>query len=224
MFVTNGPMVDFTINGQGMGQEIRVAKGARLQIAASARLNPDIDALGRLDLIVQGDVVETERATGSSDTIELRKELTADHSMWIAVRATGAREVPAQGPVQELGAIAHSAPIYVVVDGRPSWKTEAVADLVRTERQILQDLVNGPVDPMGDLEAWETVNVLAPQWERQRYLLRARVQEADIKYQDILKRATGTRPSAAQARVDSLWLGAMALVALLIIRGRHFKS
>jgi hypothetical protein len=197
-----------------------VPKGARLQVAASARLNPDIDALGRLDLIAQGDVVGTERANGS-DKIELRKELTADHSMWIAVRATGAREVAAQGPIQELGAIAHSAPIYVVVDGQPFWKTEAVPELVRTERQILQDLVNGPVDPMGDLEAWETVNVLAPQWERQRYLLRARVQEADSKYQDILKRATGARPSAAQARVDSLWLGGFALFVLLAIRGRR---
>jgi len=223
VFVTNGPMLELTVNGQGMGQEIRVPKGTRLQIAASARLNPDIDALGRLDVIAQGEVVETQRATGG-DTIELRKELTADRSMWIAVRATGAREVPAQGPVQELGAIAHSAPIYVVVDGQPTFKTEAVADLVRTERQILQDLVNGPVDPMGDLEAWETVNVLAPQWERQRYLLRARVQEADIKYQDILKRATGARPSAAQGRVESLWLGAFALLALLLIRGGRFKS
>jgi len=92
---------------------------------------------------------------------------------------------------------------------------------VRTERQILQDLVNGPVDPMGDLEAWETVTVLAPQWERQRYLLRGRVQHADEKYQDILKRATGARPSAARARIESLSLGAIALFALAIVRGRR---
>jgi hypothetical protein len=221
VYVTNGPIVDFTINGQGMGQEIRVTKGARLQIAASARLNPDIDALGRLDVIVQGDVVETGRANGS-DRIELHKELTADRSMWIAIRVSGAREIPAQGPVQALGAIAHTAPIYVVVDGEPFWKTAAVPELVRAERQILQDVINGPVDPMGDLEAWETVNVLAPQWERQRYLLRARVQQADAKYQEILRRATGARPSAAQARVDGLVLGAIALCTLLIVRRRRF--
>jgi len=142
--------------------------------------------------------------------------------MWIAIRVTGAREIPAQGPVQALGAIAHTAPIYVVVDGEPFWKTAAVPELVRTERQILQDLINGPVDPMGDLEAWETVNVLAPQWERQRYLLRARVQQADAKYQEILRRATGARPSAAQARVDGLVLGAIALGTLLIVRRRRF--
>jgi hypothetical protein len=222
VFVTNGPMLDFTINGQGMGQEIRVAKGTRLQIAASAQLNPDIDQLGRLDLIVEGDVARTERTNGG-DRIELRSELTADHSMWIAVRASGAREIPPQGQVQELGAIAHTAPIYVVVDGQPFWKTEAVPELVRTERQILQDLINGPVDPMGDLEAWETVNVLAPQWERQRYLLRPRVQQADARYQDILTRATGARPSSARVRLEDLGLLAVAAVVLTMVRGRNRK-
>ena len=201
-----------------MGEEIHDARGAQLQIAAAARLNPDIDALGRLDLIVQGDVAVTERASGG-DRIELRKELTADHSMWIAVRATGNREVPAQGQLQELGAIAHSAPIYVVVDDQPFWKTPAVAELVRGEHQILQDLLTAPVDPMGDLEAWETVSVLAPQWERQRYLLRSRVQQADAKYDDILRRATA-RSSSAQARLGSAGLVVMAAVALAIVRGR----
>jgi hypothetical protein len=220
VFVTNGPMLDFTINGQGMGQEIRVPRGTRLQIAASSSLNPDVDKQGRLDLIVQGDVVATERAT-DSDRIELRHELTADRSMWIAVRATGAREVPAQGPVQELGAVAHSAPIYVVVDGQPFWKTSAVPELVRAEHQILQDLLTAPVDPMGDLEAWETVSVLAPQWERQRYLLRPRVQLADAKYDDILRRATSSRSSQAQARFEAIGLAVIAAVALVVVRGRR---
>ena len=221
VFVTNGPMLDFTINGQGMGNEIHVARGARLDIAASSQLNPDFDKPGRLDLIVQGDVIATERAdiSDGGDRIELRKELTADRSMWIAVRATGAREVPAQGPVQELGAVAHSAPIYVIVDGQPSWKTAAVPELVRAEHQILQDLLTAPVDPMGDLEAWETVNVLAPQWERQRFLLRSRVQQADVKYDDILRRATGVRSSPAQARMESIGLAVAAALTLVAVRG-----
>ncbi len=221
VFVTNGPMLDFTINGRGMGQELRVAKGARLDIAASAQLNPDLDALGRLDLIVHGDVVATESAKGR-DRVELRTELIADHSMWIAVRASGAREVPPQGQVQELGAIAHTAPIYVVVDDQPFWKSAAVLELVQKERQILQDLLTAPVDPMGDLEAWETVSVLAPQWERQRTLLKSRVDQADAKYKEILTRATGARSSSAERREEGLATIAVAAVALFLVRGlRH---
>ena len=239
VFVTNGPMIDATINGHGMGDEVRVVKGTRLTISASAQLNPDIDTLDRLDVIVHGDVVATERSAGR-DRIDLRTEITADRSMWIAVRATGAREIAPQGQVQALGAIAHSAPVYVIVDGQPFWKTDAVAQLVQTEHQNLQDLLTAPVDPMGDLEAWETVGVLAPQWERQRYLLRTRVQQADAKYQDILKQATTVRPSSARARLDALGpfslrefdasgryaevrtalgLAALAVLALIVSRG-----
>jgi len=149
-------------------------------------------------VIVHGDVVASERG-GGGDRISLQKQLTAERSMWVAVRASGSRQVPPQGQVQQLGAVAHSAPIYVVVDDEPFWKTAAIADLVRTERQILQDLLTAPVDPMGDLEAWETVNVLAPQWERQKYLLRPRVEQANAKYDDILRRAASRRSSSCHA-------------------------
>ena len=96
--------------------------------------------------------------------------------MWVAVRALGDREVERTGQVNTLGAVAHSAPIYVIVDDQPFYKTAAVGELVKEQRQLLQELLNGPVDPMGDLEAWETVDVLARQWERQRYLLGPRVE------------------------------------------------
>jgi hypothetical protein len=218
VFVTNGPLIDVTVNGQGMGNEIRVARGARLDIAASARLNPDIDRLGRLEVIVHGDVVASERANG--DRIDLRKEIVADRSMWIAVRALGEREAAPPGQPQQLTAIAHSAPIYVVVDGQPFWKTAAVPDLVKEQRQLLQDLVNAPVDPMGDLEAWETVDVLARQWERQRFLLRARVEQADAKYADILKRVTGTT-SLIQARLEGLAMFVVAAAVLTFVRRRR---
>jgi len=221
-YVTNGPLIELSINGRQMGDELHVTRGARLDVVADARLNPDVDKLDRAELVVLGDVSARESA-GSSDRIHMQKTLTADHSMWIAVRATGARQVPPQGQVQTLGAVAHSAPIYVVVDEQPFWKTAAVAELVRAEHQILQDLLTAPVDPMGDLEAWETVGVLAPQWERQKYLLRPRVEQANAKYDDILRRATGARSSSAQARIEGLGLALAAAIGLVAIRGRRAR-
>jgi hypothetical protein len=55
-YVTNGPFLEFTINGRQMGEELRVPRGTPLQIAASAQLNPDVDLLDRLELVVLGDV------------------------------------------------------------------------------------------------------------------------------------------------------------------------
>lgn len=227
VFVTNGPMLEFTINGQPMGAEVRVPKGTRLDLVASAQLNPDVDRLGRLDVLVQGDVVATEDAKGQ-DHVQLRKELVADHSMWIAVQALGARAPAAQGPGQPQGqaqAIAHSAPIYVIVDGQPSWKTSAVPQLVKEVRQNLQDLLSAPADPMGDLEAWETVDVLSRQWERQRQQLRPRVAEADAKYNDILTRATGASASAPVAHHYAPGTFMVAVLAgLIFVRLRENKT
>ena len=100
-----------------------VERGARLEIVAEASLNPDIDRLSGLELLVHGDVVATEPASGR-DRIELRTELVADGSMWIAVRALGERQEPGDMTV------AHSAPIFVVVDREPTWKAEAVPEVV----------------------------------------------------------------------------------------------
>ncbi|MEX2272685.1 MAG: CehA/McbA family metallohydrolase [Vicinamibacterales bacterium] len=218
VFVTNGPVLDFTINGAEMGQEIRVARGARLDVAVAAQLNPDIDRLGRVEIIVHGDVVATERANG--DRLEFRHTLTADRSMWIAVRASGAREAEPDGAVSRLAAVAHSAPIYVIVDEQPFWKTAAVADLVKEQRGLLQELITAPVDPMGDLEAWETVDVLARQWERQRFLLRTRVEQADARYQHILKRAQNGTPQAIVRIIDGLILAGLVVGCYAFVRVR----
>src|SRR5690606_24958603 len=92
-FVTNGPLLEFTINGKTMGEELRVKRGTKLDIAALARLNPDVDSLDRLELVIGGDVIETVSADGK-DSAALRKQLTADRSMWIAVRAHGGKQAP----------------------------------------------------------------------------------------------------------------------------------
>ena len=214
VFVTNGPLLDFTINGVGMGEELRVARGTTLDVDAIARLNPDFQALGQLELVVHGDVVATAEGNGQ-ERLELQTELVAERSMWVAIRAVGEQDervLPGQGPQRRYVALAHSAPIYVVVDGQPFWKTEDVPSLVQEQRQMLQDLLYAPVDPMRDLEAWATLEVLAPQWDRQRRLLRARVEEADAKYGEILRLATG--PAAASMPRLSPALVVLALVML----------
>ena len=39
-----------------------MARGSTVQIEATARLNPDVDALDRIELVVLGDVVRQESA------------------------------------------------------------------------------------------------------------------------------------------------------------------
>ena len=182
VFVSNGPLLEFTVNGHDMGDEVHVARGARLEIAAEARLNPDVDQLSHLELIVLGDVTAEERAMGR-DRVHLQTELIAEHSMWIAVRAMGERQAERDMTV------AHSAPIYVIIDDQPSWKAEAVPELVAYQRAQLQELLSSPIEPDADLEPWETRALLLEQWPVQRELLVPRVAEADARYAELLQRA-----------------------------------
>ena len=181
-YVTNGPLLQFTINGRTMGEEVRVKRGAPLEIAAEAQLNPDVDRLDRLELVMLGDV-ETQIAAAGKDKARLQKTLTAERSMWVAVRAYGNHQEP------QFTTVAHSAPIYVIVDDQPTWKTDALASLVQYQRAQLNELLTVPIDPSSDLEAWETGETLADQWPKQLPLLAPRIREADAKYQQLLERA-----------------------------------
>jgi hypothetical protein len=182
VYVTNGPFLEFSVNGHQMGDEIHVPRGSKLEVAAEAQLNPDVDALNRLELVVLGDVAASEPSMGK-DHIEMKKTLTADHSMWIAVRAYGARSEVRNTT------IAHSAPIYVVVDDKPFWKLSAVPELIRHQRETLSDIMNGPLIPDEDLEEFQTHDLLLEEWPKQREIIRSRVGEADALYQKMLERA-----------------------------------
>jgi hypothetical protein len=185
-YVTNGPLVEFTVNGQPMGSEIRVKKGAKVDIVASADLNPDVDDLDRLEIVVLGDVAHSAAAKGQQAS--LKQSIVAERSMWIAARAFGARAEPRNT------VIGHTAPIYVVVDDEPTWKAEAVPEIVAGARAQLQKLLVEQIDSTNDLEYWETRRMLADEWLTQRPLLKPRVAEADRLYQAMLdKLATFTK-------------------------------
>jgi hypothetical protein len=194
-FVTNGPTLEFTINGKTMGEELRVKRGTRLDISALARLNPDVDTLDRLELVVGGDVIETI-PSGKTDSAQLRKQITADRSMWIAVRAHGGKQAANNMTV------AHSAPIYVVVDGEPAWNRDKVPETIAELRGQLQELLTEPYEtPITGNEPWETRALLPAQWLLQQPLLRPRIAMADAAYEKILaewaKYSGSAKPTAA---------------------------
>ena len=169
-----------------MGDELHVLKGARLEIAASAQLNPDVDSLDRLEVVALGDVAAQQAARGQ-DRVRLTTTLTADHSMWIAARAYGGHQEP------QFMTVAHSAAIYVIVDDEPTWKRESVEDLVKLQRQQLNDLLTVPINADGDLEAFETRETIIEQWKKQLPTLTPRVKEADARYQALLDRLNKSR-------------------------------
>lgn len=194
VYVTNDPLIDFSINGKQMGEEIRVKRGTPLNIIASAQLNPDVDRLNRLELIALSDVAATVPAEGK-DKVSLKQTMTADHSMWIAVKALGDRQ-EARNMV-----VAHSAPIYVIVDDEPTWNRGALPQLVQYQRDQLKDLMTAPLEPLDDLEPWETRDLLLDVWDRQRPAMQPKIDEANAMYDKLIdshRRFASGRTAAQQ--------------------------
>ena len=179
LYVTNGPLLEVTANGRSLGEELHLESGAQVEVVAEASLNPDLDRLTRLELVVHGEVVASESANGR-DRVQLRTTLTADRSLWLAVRAFGERQE------ERNMTVAHTAPIYVIVNDQPFYQDERVPELVALQRARLRELLTEAVDSDRDLEPWETRSLLSELWPDQRRLLEPRVEEADARYRALL--------------------------------------
>lgn len=104
-FVTNGPMIEFTVNGKGAGEEMEASGPVRIRAQVDSRVPID-----KVELIVNGRVVRTRSQSGSIDeTISLKE------ASWIAVRVSGpwSRQI-----VNDSGAFAHTSPVYVTMKGK----------------------------------------------------------------------------------------------------------
>jgi len=109
-FVTNGPLLEFRVNGQMPGEEIRLpAAGGSLEIEGAWQSLAPVD---QVEVLHNGQVVVTaDPAAG-----RFRKTLTADRSGWYTLRALGSK---AEKPTDDLFPYAETGAIYVICGDRP---------------------------------------------------------------------------------------------------------
>jgi hypothetical protein len=166
-FVTNGPMLAMEVNGQPMGSTIELSPGDELVVSASVESNTDIERLDRLELVVHGEVVAVADDVSRDNSVALEHSLTADAGMWIAVRAYGRDQ-----------AVAHTAPVYVVVNDRGFMKSDAVADIIGRMLERLDEFDTLQVDVDSELETWSVGEPLTEMLGAQRAKILQRVDEA----------------------------------------------
>lgn len=126
-FVSNGPALEFTVDGQLPGSEIPKKKGETITILAKV-LGHEAVALPKTLTLVGNDGVIKE-ITNSDKESELTIELerTIDQSQWLVIGATC-----------ENGAIAHSTPIYIIVDGRPHWSATHGPAVIHKQLELIE--------------------------------------------------------------------------------------
>ena len=168
-FVTTGPMLDFTVNGQLPGSTIEARRGDTLRIRAKAE-SPSVRPQ-YLEVVEQGKVIRRVEDP-KREALEVEFTIPVEHSTWIALRAQGA----------------HTTPIYVTVNGAPFWRVDQVPELVSRRIQQLdaiEDQLRRGV-PIGQYGNWENPELFKNSADQ----LRERVRVSRDYYRDVLRRAS----------------------------------
>jgi hypothetical protein len=152
-FISNGPLLEFRVGTNQIGDTIRLAQPASLTISGSAKGRHDFK---RLDLVHNGKVVHsvTNRAVGGHFEATLALSLAVHEPGWVALRvpggtldSTGTAAAPTATPARgdgdaknEMGEalFAHTSPIYVEFNGKNLFKRDAAEALVADMESALK--------------------------------------------------------------------------------------
>lgn len=187
-FVTNGPMIEFTVEDAMPGDTINTATNQLLRVRARAWAAPEDFRPYRLDIIQQGNTIRSvEQVTPEQAELVLDFELHSKKGFWIAARVVGS---PAFDSDKQAKAI--TTPIYVKRNGLRFWKYSQVEQLLK-DRQADLDQIKHFIH-LAHKTHDEGVNYLGSNWEYKfraeriiatESLLLERVQEAKAIYDSL---------------------------------------
>ena len=130
-FVTNGPMLEFSIDEALPGDQIDLesAKGP-LRVQARVWGHPERLSPIRLEVVRSGEIIQTVNSeAANSKGLMLDFEYTPTSGSWLAARAYA-----------DNGSVAHTTPIYLKRPGLRFWKHETVPDLIQLNLSALKEL------------------------------------------------------------------------------------
>lgn len=109
LFITNGPLIFFTINNRDMGETISLA-GKNNEIVICSLETYSINRIDKAEIIKNGEVIKT--ITANDGKIKESFELPIEDTCWVAARVYGKTGTFAGGQ-------AHTAPIYIQFGKEP---------------------------------------------------------------------------------------------------------
>jgi hypothetical protein len=152
-FVTNAPLLEFALNGRGVGDELRLAPGSH-QLAARVGMRSNIP-IDHLEIIGNGVVVATIPLRGSRMSATDTVLIPVRESGWFVLRAFSDR---AALPVLDLYPFGSTSPIYVQVGDAPVRSADDADFFVRwidriTDATRASAAWNSPAEQAGALKA-----------------------------------------------------------------------
>jgi hypothetical protein len=114
-FATNGPLLELTVDGRGLGEEVTLPReGGEVTARIRLRSNVPVD---HLELIRNGEVAHTVPLAGDRTSAVATVRLPVARSGWLLLRARSDRAIY---PVLDLYPYATTSPVYLTVGGRPA--------------------------------------------------------------------------------------------------------
>lgn len=156
-FVTNSPLLSFTVNGREAGETLELKRGKASVVSIQASAESQLP-YHRLEIVVNGQTVADSTPGGRNHHARIHLERRLEGSCWIA-----ARVVEDLGPYRDRGVafskvhaaagtllgnyfgtrrpetvFAHSSPCYVILDGKPIRNWDDAGYYVRYMDQSIQ--------------------------------------------------------------------------------------
>jgi hypothetical protein len=147
-FVSNGPALFLQVDGKLPGSEIAKSNGSKAVIKAKAISNPGIGIIKRIAIYNNDGLVVEKLNMGKSDSVEINLNYILKKSQWIAAVV-----------YSDNGAVAHTTPVYVTVDGHPTWDAKKGPAIIQKQLELIkatedEEKAKTPVDA-GILERLE---------------------------------------------------------------------
>ena len=137
-YITNGPFLEFTVDGQPIGGTVSLKKAGRVKVRGRAVGRSDFE---RLELIHNGGIVSIAASQKVAGHHEATIDTTVDLSRpgWFALRTpppsvSGDPKRSRKTPMNLVGReiFAHTSPVYVEIGGRAIFDVTVAAEMLAT--------------------------------------------------------------------------------------------
>ena len=118
-FVSNGPALEFAVDGELPGTELKRAPGTKLKVRARVVSHARIGLPTALWVEGPNGVVKEIKGGGGEAELGFEIDHVVEGSQWLMA-----------GVVCDNEAVAHTTPVYVVVNGQPTWNTRLGPGLI----------------------------------------------------------------------------------------------
>jgi hypothetical protein len=130
-FITNGPMLEFNVDGHGPGERLNFSGSRPITVKASAR---SLHEFRRIQIVVNGEIfassAESKRNSDGIYEAELQARIALDRSSWLAARVAEPFDMAKAIFPRRISVFAHSNPVYFLKDGRKVRVQEAIDHLM----------------------------------------------------------------------------------------------